>query len=127
MKPAHSLLAALSLFAAAACTNPNDSCTEIGCSDGLVVFIQGSPVGPWRVDVSATGLESRSFTCPAGEQCTAARFPGFMPSTATVVVTINGATATSQVTLVEHLVRPNGPGCEPVCNQPQVTVSPPPQ
>ena len=126
MNPAHSLLAALALVAAAACTNPNGACTKIGCSDGLRVFIQGTPVGPWRVDVSAAGVESRSFTCPAGERCPAAHFPGFMPSTATVVVTLNGNTTTSQVTLVEHLVRPNGPGCEPVCNQPQVTVSPPP-
>lgn len=43
-----------------------------------------------------------------------------------ITLTMGDRVATSQVTLTPREVRPNGPSCEPVCNQPLVTVAPPP-
>jgi hypothetical protein len=106
------------------CNLPGGACTDIGCENGLVVAIQGSPPGPWRVEVSA-GPETRALECPAGSPCQFVQFQGFTPSTATVTVTMGDRTATSQVTITPREVRPNGPSCLPVCNQPLVTVAPP--
>lgn len=111
---------------AIACNLPGGACTAIGCEDGLVVAIQGSPPGPWRIEVSAAGLETRALECPAGTQCNFVQFEGFTPATATITVTMGDRTATSQVTPTPREVRPNGPSCQPVCNQPLVTVAPPP-
>ena len=109
-----------------ACDFPPGACTLAGCESGLIVAIQGSPPGPWRIEVSASGVETQVRECPAGNQCGSVMFSGFTPPTATITVTMGDRTATSQVTLTRREVRPNGPSCEPVCNQPMVTVAPPP-
>ena len=112
-------------LAPSGCELPGGACTLIGCESGLVVMVQGSPPGPWRVEASAPGLDTQVRECPAGAQCGSVQFPGFTPPTATITLTMGERTATSQVTLVRREVRPNGPNCEPTCNQPLVTIAPP--
>ncbi|MGH7638760.1 MAG: hypothetical protein ACREOK_14015 [Gemmatimonadaceae bacterium] len=120
-------LSCLALSASAVgCELPSGACTLIGCESGLIVMIQGSPSGPWRIEASAPGLETQVRECPAGSQCPSVQFEGFTPPTATITVTMGERTATSNVTLARRDVQPNGPSCEPVCNQPLVTVAPPP-
>ena len=108
-----------------ACELPGGACTLIGCESGMIVMIQGSPPGPWRIEASAPGLGTQLRECPAGSQCPSVQFEGFAPQTATITLTMGERTATSQVTLVRRDVQPNGPNCEPTCNQPLVTVAPP--
>ena len=77
------------------------------------------------IDVSAPGFETQTRQCPAGVPCSGLHFPGFTPPSATITVTIGDRSSTTQVTLTRRDVKPNGPACEPTCNQPLVTVAPP--
>ena len=101
------------------------ACTEIGCSNGLVVQFSGAhQPGPWTVEVSATGEAPRTVSCAAGVHCGPAFYENFLPSVITVRVTANNKTEEhANITPTPRTVRPNGLQCDPECNQPIVTVS----
>jgi hypothetical protein len=114
-----------SVLALVACTSVlGDACTEIGCSNGLVVEFAGEhQPGPWTVEVTAPGETPRTYSCGAGVHCVNPQFANFLPSTVTVRVTGNGKTEEHvNVTPTPRMVRPNGAQCPPECNQPLVTV-----
>ena len=111
------------LFALVACRELPGACTEIGCNDGLSVRVEGSPPGPWEIDVAA-GSTTHTFACPAGNNCQAAFFAGFLPTSVTVTVRANGKTQEHpNLTPTPRVTRPNGSACPPECQQPFVTVS----
>ena len=113
-------------LALAACSSTSVECTTIGCESGLTVNLEGAPQGPWSISVSSQGV-SFAQDCPAGTNCDGKRFfPGFMPALVTVTVTRGANTVQhfNQPT-TQTIFQPNGPRCEPTCNQRSVTVAPP--
>ena len=111
------------LLALAGCSDLPVSCTNVGCDDGLAVVVRNNPPGPWELD-AAIGSVTRSFSCPAGSACSSAFFPGFPSGTVTVTVRANGRSQVfPNLTPTPRVLRPNGAGCLPECQQPYVTVS----
>ena len=100
-------------------------CTLIGCVEGLAVFIDGAPLGPWTVEARADSVPTRAFQCSAGIQCTAAFFPGTFPAPVTVTVTREARTATHVVVPDTLISYPNGVQCGPGCRTARIVVPAP--
>lgn len=112
----------IALVALTGCSDLPVTCTDVGCDDGLAVVVRDNPPGPWELD--AAGSVTRSFSCPAGSACPFAFFPGFPSGTVTVTVRANGRSQVfPNLTPTPRVLRPNGAGCSPECQQPYVTVS----
>ena len=128
MMPVRASLVFAALALTASCsTVSTEGCTRMGCESGLTVNLEGAPPGPWFISVSSQGV-SFAQDCPAGGNCEGKRFfPGFVPALVTVTVTRGSNTVQhfNQPT-TQTIVQPNGPHCEPTCNQRSVTVAPPP-
>jgi len=121
------LRAAATLAVAAAllaCGDPaGRACTEIGCSDGLYVELQGTPGAALEVVASTLSAEERSAGCivpPAGS-CVVA-FDGFVPQEVTLAVLGGDRPVSVTVEPAYEDLQPNGPGCPPICRQATVEV-----
>lgn len=114
------LVMVLSLTAAvtvAACNTVDPIvCTQIGCSDGLRVEIDGSVETPVTVTVTtSTGeTQSRIAQCSGSERC-GVFFEDFTPDEVTVTWEAAGETGESTFTPTYEAVHPNGEDCPPEC------------
>lgn len=117
---------ALALVVATGCAGTDVVCTQIGCDSGLTVKLEGAPQGPWSINVSSQG-QSFAKDCAAGGNCGGGLFfEGFTKDLVTVTVARNGTSVTYQnLTPTKAIVQPNGPRCEPTCDQRTVTVAAP--
>lgn len=118
--------AALALIATSSCSIVSPACTEIGCHSGLTVKLENAPQGPWSISVSSQGT-TFAKDCAAGGNCGGMMFfEDFTKDLVTVTVTRNGSSVTYQnLAPTKQVVRPNGPRCEPTCDQRTVTVQAP--
>lgn len=101
---------------------PGRVCTLIGCVDGLGVFVQGAPQGPWRVEVSTDTGATRTFDCAPGISCLGAFHPDLLPGRVTIVISANGRSQRYDTTLVTRVSYPNGPQCGPACRSQTITL-----
>jgi hypothetical protein len=108
----------------ASCNTLTTACTLIGCEDGLMVNLEGTPPGAYRVEAwSEIKVNPRVFECGAGETCQPVFFPLFTGENVTVRVTTAAGTRTLKFTGVEYeSLYPNGRRCGAACQQASVTV-----
>ena len=155
MKNSLLVLISLSLFGLTSCGVANDACTLIGCSDALVVELHADGERPrpgnYEVELVADGetttcsfqfllvceggghcVEPSTSTCPEATFDTARVDPVFsIPVSGTpmsvdyVVRVADEEVASGTVTPEYETVRPNGPDCEPVCQQATARVAVP--
>lgn len=117
------LLAGLLLAACANDRNGPVACTEIGCSDGLRVRLLGSHPATFTITATASDGLTRSIRCGVDRPCGNIVFlPDFAPERATVRVESDAGTVEREFTPTYEEVRPNGPGCPPVCRQGEVEI-----
>lgn len=102
-----------------ACDDPTGRpCTEIGCSDGLYVVVQGTPGLEFAVVAATSAGDERTVSCvvdPDGS-CLAG-FYGFLPDEVTLAVSGGGQQVSVTLEPAYEDVQPNGPGCPPICRQ----------
>ena len=113
-------------FGSIGCSSYTEACTLIGCSSGLTVMLDGSPPGPWTIQVQAGGT-TMAKDCPAGGNCGGLMFfENFVPTTVSVTVTRGAFSVTyTNLTPTPKVVQPNGARCGPTCQQPFVVVQAP--
>ena len=93
------------------------ACTQIGCSDGLGVEIDGFTE---EVEIElAAGGETRTLTCVPPGPCSHF-IPDFMPEEVTMTAFLADREEERTFTPEYRDVRPNGPDCPPVCRQANV-------
>jgi hypothetical protein len=99
-------------------------CTEIGCSNGLLVRLAGTPAGPVRVEILGDGGAARHvYECGKPVECADGVFFAELASgDVRVRVTSAAGTLTHAARPAYVLTRPNGPDCPPVCRQATLTV-----
>ena len=98
------------------------ACTRIGCESGLGIRVEGA-TGPVRIELdTGEGAEVREAECAPDRPCVAF-FPGRTPDSATVRVVAGPRVVTRELRPEYERVRPNGPGCPPVCRQATVVVA----
>lgn len=113
-----------SALVAAGCVGSN-ACTLIGCVDGVQVNWSGASSVD-RGTITADGV-AIPFNCATGSTSTlvctgtGVRLQG-RPARLQVEVTTATGTRTASFTPQYVQSRPNGPGCDPVCNNATVTV-----
>ena len=114
------------MLAAGGGCSTTEACTQIGCESGLTVILQGAPQGPWSISVKSQGI-TMSKDCAAGSSCGGQMFfETFTKDLIDVTVTRNGTSVTyTNLTPTKTIVQPNGPRCEPTCDQRTVTVQAP--
>jgi len=116
------LLAAL---AAPGCLGETQSCTLIGCDDGVQIAWSGAAASDRGV-VTLDGV-ARPFDCAAANappvQCTPTglRVTG-RPVTVQIELTTAAGVRRATFAPAYTAARPNGPDCDPVCYQATVTV-----
>jgi hypothetical protein len=90
-------------------------CTQIGCSDGLNVELDGFDE---EVELELTaGEETRRVTCLPPGPCRHF-IPDFTPAEVTVVALLEDGTEEERSFTPEYRdEQPNGPDCPPVCRQ----------
>lgn len=106
---------------------PGQTCTLIGCADGLTVTLEGSVPEAYTVSATWDGGE-QTFVCDSNAPqfgCFAdgVRIDGATPDRLTITVTWEGGSKTEEVQPTYEVTRPNGPNCEPECRQGAVTIS----
>lgn len=122
-------LAACLALVTAACTSATQeqACTLIGCSDGLVVRVDGAPEGMTTIEVKRPFRSPMVLTCTGPDHCAGGvQFEGQTPAHAIITVTSGDRVKSVETDLAYGKHRPNGPGCEPECRQATVTVVLPP-
>jgi hypothetical protein len=98
------------------------ACTKIGCSNGLAVEVTHSSSVAINVSVRNGTQVLRMFRCDAGQTCRAF-LENQTPADVTVVVDAGGKEVSKSFRPAYRAQRPNGPDCEPVCNQATVEVT----
>jgi hypothetical protein len=118
------LLHATTALLLASCNPLTQSCTLIGCSDGLNVRFSTALAGPYTVEAwSELRVAPQVFECRAGEPCDGAFFPDFEGNDVMVRVTTAAGVRTQEFTGVDYEPQyPNGRRCGAVCQQAEVTV-----
>ncbi len=96
------------------CCGSNDTCTQIGCDDGLKVVLEGTLPSGVTVEAIAAGGERRTEQCAHVDPCSVL-FEGFHPEEVTVRVTWDGNTEVVTARLNYAESRPNGRCCPPMC------------
>ena len=107
-----------------ACANSQEPvvCTLIGCNGGLMIEVTGTGGARATVEVSASGQQTRTFECDAGQGCQ--RFlENFTPAQARVTIRLADRTVERTVSPQYRVSRPNGPRCAPECRQATVQVA----
>ena len=110
---------------AAACTSATQeqACTLIGCSDGLVVRVEGAPDGMTTIELKRPFRSPVVLTCTGPDHCAGGiQFEDLTPAHAIITVTSGDKVKSVETDLEYTKHRPNGPGCEPECRQATVTV-----
>jgi hypothetical protein len=102
-------------------------CTLIGCSDGLVVRVDGAGDGPTTIELRVPLRPPVVRTCGGPAHCAAGvQFENETPEHVTIVVTSGDREQVMDAEPAYVTSRPNGPDCEPECRQAVVTVALPP-
>lgn len=100
----------------------DEACTEIGCSDGIVVEVNGA-TSDLTIEATGEDGEQQTLTCQvsSGDFCFA-QFAGFTP--AQVTIRVAGDSQAIAVTLepAYEVSQPNGPNCEPTCLTARVSI-----
>ncbi|HEX2165519.1 MAG TPA: hypothetical protein VHM02_16375, partial [Thermoanaerobaculia bacterium] len=93
------------------------ACTQIGCSDGLGVELDGFQE---EVEIELTaGEETRTLSCLPPGPCH--HFvPEFLPEEVTMTVFLLAGEEQRTFTPEYRDERPNGPDCPPVCRQARI-------
>jgi hypothetical protein len=109
----------------AACTSATQeqACTLIGCSDGLVVRVEGAPEGMTTIELKRPFRSPVVLTCTGPDHCAGGiQFADQTPAHAIITITSGDRVKSVELDLAYTKSRPNGPGCEPECRQASVTV-----
>ena len=117
-------LIVLALVALAGCGESRETrmCTLVGCSSGLQVDLESTPV-PFRIEARVPGSSSRYVAeCTGREPCTTVFFEDFTPASVRIQLIADGDTARWLAEPVYVEERPNGPDCPPVCRIGRVRV-----
>lgn len=119
-----SIIQATAAVLLASCNPLAQSCTLIGCENGVTVRFATEPAGAFRVEAwSELRVAPQVFECAAAESCPSAFFPGFQGHDVVVRVITAERTRTQEFTGVQYEPQyPNGPDCGAVCEQASVTV-----
>ncbi len=120
-----SALSPLAALALACSTYASEgACTLIGCSDGLVVRVEGAEDGITTIELRSPRRAPVVLTCTGPAHCAnGVQFENETPAHATIVVT-SGARTKTMVADPEYVKsRPNGERCEPECRQATVAVA----
>lgn len=113
-------IAAITCVATACSRTPEPRvCTQIGCNSGLIVELPDVP-SPYTVSVRVPGQDrpARVAECGPDRPCTGSEFfADYTPDVVEIQVTAAGDSRTEVFRPEYESVRPNGPGCPPVCRQ----------
>jgi len=92
-----------------------ESCTLIGCTEGVTFEISGAASSSLRLEAVAEDGTTRVHSCEvvAGE-CTIA-FEYFTPDAFTLTMTGSDDYLALELTPAYEVVQPNGPSCDPAC------------
>ncbi len=116
------LLAASALFVSCNALDIEEKCTLIGCSDGLIVRIDGVAPASYTVAVQSGGKETL-VTCNPTSPCTGGTFvAGVTSQNVQVEIRLPDRTVRRAATVTYQETRPNGDDCEPVCRQAIITM-----
>lgn len=118
--PMLSLVALVLMSGCGVVSEPDRACTEIGCSDGLIVDLQVRPPVSFRVEVrSPTSSSVQIVDCPNPTSCgSSVFFDGYTPVEATVTVVVAGREPVTRTVQPAYTIsQPNGKNCEPRCRQ----------
>ncbi len=107
----------------AGCDIITESCTLIGCVDGVDVTVAGREANVAYTLEIVSGTESRTFECPAASATCAGRLDA-APTEITVRVRWRDQVVQRTIRPEYIRSRPNGANCEPECKQASVTVDP---
>lgn len=103
------------------------ACTEIGCSSGLIVELEGAVPASFQIEAATAGADAQVAECPDGApaiECdpSSVFFRDFLPDDVQITITWDGQSVTQEFAPAYEELRPNGPGCPPVCSQARVTI-----
>ena len=112
------------VFLAGFATACGVDCTLVGCTSGLILELTATPTSAYHVEVqSSPAIGTRSYDCPTGVRCHIEEtFDGFLPETATIIVSYQGRTQTTVVRPAYAQSSPNGKRCGPTCVSARVMV-----
>ena len=101
------------------CSNP--LCTDVGCSDGVLINLSHSVPDSFTVSI-----ETRDFTAvqefPDGRSVDWVFFRDFTPTQGTVRVAWATVVVETTLAFEYRTARPNGEDCPPVCSQARVAI-----
>ena len=120
-----SAVVALGMLPILTSCDPFRGCTEAGCLDGLIVHVVGVPDSIFTIDATAPGFTPQRIDCHSASGDCFAPFQGFSPETATIRVSWESDTVEVTVSPQYETVRPNGSGCDPVCQTANVDITVP--
>jgi hypothetical protein len=112
-------LAPLALATACATSTSEGACTLIGCSDGLVVRVEGvTDETPTTIEIRSPLRSPVTLTCTGTDHCAGGvQLENQTPGHVQVTITSGSRVKTVEADLEYVKHRPNGPGCEPECRQ----------
>jgi hypothetical protein len=118
------LLHATAALLLASCNPLTQSCTLIGCHNGLQVNFSSALTGAYKVEAwSELRIAPQVIECAAGQTCAPVFFVDFAGEDVTVRVTTGGEVHTQAFENVDYEPQyPNGRNCGAVCEQASVTV-----
>jgi hypothetical protein len=100
---------------------PTQSCTLIGCFDGLAVEFQTPPAGAFRLEASVPGDPTGyAIDCTSADTC-APVFQDLIAEQVTIRLITQQGTRTQQFQPNYENQYPNGRQCGPACRQAKVT------
>ena len=98
-------------------------CTLIGCSDGLVVQLEGVDVESWTPTAEAPGGETRVVECSDASACADfVHLEGFTPEEVTIRWEAGDRVVAVGLAPSYRRYRPNGEDCPPECLQATITL-----
>jgi hypothetical protein len=114
-------LAALVFGGGVACSPVALNCTDIGCTTGLRVAIQGTPAESFTITATAPESEPQVIECSPANPCRLL-FPDYTPAQVTITYESATTTVEQMFEVGYERQRPNGPDCPPECLTATVTI-----
>jgi len=102
----------------------NGDCTLLGCTSGLTIAFATPPTSAFHISATVDGAGSFDYDCADISRCnTSPTLAGFTPGRATITVTYQGRSASTQVNPVYQTVYPNGKDCGGGCTEATVSLA----
>src|SRR5262249_27905176 len=102
----------------------NGDCTLLGCTSGLIVAFATAPTSAFHISATVDGAGSFDYDCADVSRCnTSPTLAGFTPARATITVTYQGRSASTQVNPAYRTVYPNRKDCGGGCSQATVSLA----